>query len=197
MTRKGHLLDHLDVAPPVRKPTTTSPWAGYLRCDECGADAGKVCRDMDDLPALEVCDGRRLFLGDSVDMTRRPKSDATPSRRDAPPDTKPQAKSRRERGLIGEPRYAPCQHCGVSTRLWGRGCLTGRAWCSAAKCKAARNRACDARRRAIVMAPCRYCGAPRHHGRKDALYPSCGAVRCRSKAKAEREGRLTPSADTL
>ena len=32
----------------------------YLRCDECGVDAGKACREMDQSEALEVCDGRRL-----------------------------------------------------------------------------------------------------------------------------------------
>ena len=34
----------------------------YRRCDECGAPEGLVCRDMDDQPATEVCEGRRLAI---------------------------------------------------------------------------------------------------------------------------------------
>ena len=37
-----------------------SAWARFQRCDECGVDAGKACRNDDDVPMLKPCRVRLL-----------------------------------------------------------------------------------------------------------------------------------------
>jgi hypothetical protein len=37
-----------------------SAWTRFQRCDECGVDAGKACRDDDDVPMLKPCRVRLL-----------------------------------------------------------------------------------------------------------------------------------------
>jgi hypothetical protein len=130
MTRKGHKLDKIDEPPPIRKATTTNPWAGYLRCDECGADAGKVCRDMDDLPSIEVCEGRRLFLGDSADMTRRPKGDQVPQ---VPAPPKPPAPRK-------PPTYVACTNCHDPIKVTGIASKKDHLYCAKRECRRAYDR---------------------------------------------------------
>lgn len=164
-------------------------WTHYLHCAECGVDAGKACRDEDDREALVVCDGRRLHIGDSADRCR---ADRGRSRRDATPDTRPQAVSRRARGILGTPSTTPCVYCGTPARLWGAAHVTGRTWCSAAECQRDRSRERDAKsndRRRIREAatpkappktrPCVICGkAVSAHGVNAANEASCpGACR--------------------
>jgi hypothetical protein len=172
MTRKGHKLDKFDAPPPVRKPTSTSPWAGYLRCDECGVDAGRACRDMDDLPALEVCEGR-VLVGEERKRTVK---------RDGPSSSY-NARYKRKVGQVGEPTYAPCMNCGEQHMLFGRAVAVGHGWCQAPACRAAYKK--HARKLGRTTSACVGCGAP-------CRYKTCGAPGCRRKWKA-----LTPSTDTL
>jgi hypothetical protein len=37
-----------------------SAWTRFQHCDECGVDAGKACRDDDDVSMLKPCRGRLL-----------------------------------------------------------------------------------------------------------------------------------------
>ncbi len=200
MTRKGHRLDKFDAPPPVRKPTSTSPWAGYLRCDECGVDAGKACRDMDDLPALEVCEGRRLFLGDSVDMTRRPKAE------DAPPPAPPKVRRPPEPRKL--PTYVACAHCHDPIKVTGIAAKKEQLYCSKRECRRAYDRARQLTRIGpLVQHRCWWCGvhlSPVGRTRR-AKRPVCDQKECIREAArqsdAERRARkraaLTPSTDTL
>lgn len=160
----------------------------YLRCDECGVDAGKACRDDDDREALVVCDGRVLRVNDSADRCKT-------SRRDTI-DERPQAKSRRARGILGQPTMAPCEWCGTSTRLWGAAHATGKTWCAAPACQTHRKRAKWARERAAAKAkttptphrtrPCVICGKPvSAHGVNAANEAACPGA-CRRARKRQR-----------
>ena len=164
MTRKGHHLDKIDEPAPIRKAKDTNPWAGYLRCDECGADAGKVCRDMDDLPSIEVCDGRGF--------RRETKRRAV--KRDGP-STSYNARYKRKTGQVGEPTYAPCMHCGETHMLFGRAVAVGHGWCQKPACRAAYKS--HARKLGRTTSACVGCGAP-------CRYKTCGAPGCRRKLKA-------------
>lgn len=193
MTRKGHKLDKFDEPPTVRKPTSTSPWAGYLRCDECGVDAGKACRDMDDLPALEVCEGRRLFLGDSVDMTRRPKAEDAPRIYKTPEEKRAKAREYARQRRTRERKQAqtaPCACCGATVRITAKATYVDQVFCRAPDCRRAYSRAYEARRRRDrrqTKATCRYCGAERVRGRGDVAVPACASEECARKAKTERQ----------
>jgi hypothetical protein len=162
-------------------------WSNYARCDECGVDAGKACRDLDDREALEVCDGRRLVIDDSHARCRATRGQ---SRRDAPPDTSPQARRRRARGLLGAPEYSACQHCGATVRLWGHSVLTGRAWCGELVCQRARQRASQARREGRpverLTVPCCVCGDPVPQ-RAGAEQQTCPSSSCRAEARRRYE----------
>ena len=170
-------------------------------CDECGVDAGKACRDMDDREALEVCDGRRLVIRDSAARCKPGREG--PSRRDKPPRNDSQTRSRRARGVLQEPQYAPCQRCGVRTRLWGAAVETGRTWCSMPECRQARRSVKQARRAEAVkqaraalretLPPlaCWWCGVvlPANGRRLRPEYPCCGDLACRRAIKRERQIR--------
>lgn len=129
------------------------PWANYARCDECGVDAGKACRDEHDHEALVVCDGRRLVIDDSAARCRV-------TRRDAPPS--PLSRYRERRGITSPRQTVACQHCGEQCRTWGHSVATGIAWCSKGECQRARRRETDARKRERKRAPrereCVTCG---------------------------------------
>ena len=119
----------------------TTAWSNYARCDECGVDAGKACRDEHDHEALEVCDGRELVIDDKVSrLESRRETPRASTRRDRPPSTTADTLYRRRTGRSGEPQYAPCQHCGALTRLWGAAVETGHTWCSKPDCKHAHKR---------------------------------------------------------
>jgi hypothetical protein len=174
------------------------PWVSYAKCWECGAEASACCVGDDGKEALVVCDGRELVIDDSAARCRAPKG---PTRRDAPPDRRPQAESRRARGVLAEPTYAPCQSCGARTRLWGAAVETGRTWCRLAPCRKARRDARDARRVAAVQAlraeiraalpplVCWWCGVhletPGRRLRPE--YPCCGDPACRKAIKRDRQ----------
>lgn len=191
-------LDKALFEPTYRRIIERGPWASYARCDECGVDAGKACRDEHDHEALEVCDGRRLSIDDSA---ARCKPDAEPSRRDKPPRNDSQTRSRRARGLLQDPAYAPCQHCGAQTRLWGAAVETGHTWCRQAACRRARRDAREARRvaaaseqRAAFRATlpplaCWWCGVslPAPGRRLRPEYPCCGDRACRLAIKRDRQ----------
>lgn len=107
-------------------------WRRYLRCDECGAEARRCCRDDDDRPASAPCAGRQLRSATrpvtvTVDNVGRPR--------------------RRKRGVPAEPTYWPCQHCGQPARVIGAAWVCGEAWCLAPACRAARDERYRARRR--------------------------------------------------
>ena len=152
--------DKLDPPSTYQRIIERGPWASYARCDECGADAGRACRDMDDREALEVCDGRRLVIRDSASRTRG---------------------SVRER-QDDDDATVPCAHCGEPLpRLGGqsRWCLTRE--CQAAR--AARDRALYFRRRGaqpMVTEPgaCDHCGEPLPVPRQPSQR-ACGSV-CRN-----------------
>ena len=63
-------LDKMDPPSTYQRIIERGPWASYGRCDECGVDAGRACRDMNDREALEVCDERRLVINDSASRCR-------------------------------------------------------------------------------------------------------------------------------
>ncbi len=92
-------------------------------CPECGVDAGLVCRNMDQTPAVETCEGRPLL----------------PLKR--PPRTVNHgvAKSARQalRHCKGEqlPSYAPCTYCGVECKLLGSAVTVGKTTCRSDVCK--------------------------------------------------------------
>ena len=172
------------------------PWASYERCRECGVDAGRACRDMDDREALEVCDGRRLVINDSASRCRVTQSEWV-SRRDRPPDSSKRAKAKQAAGKIGEPVYAPCECCGVSVRLWGQALTSGRTWCAAPVCRRHKAGVYRAQRREQRTQPrptrsCYWCHAVLPAvGRSKAAYPCCGDLICRSRAKyAARKAAL-------
>jgi len=193
MTRKGHHLDLLENPKPIRKAATTSPWAGYLRCDECGVDAGKACRDMDDLPALEVCEGRRLFLGDSVDMTRRPKTEDAPRVFKTPEEKRAKAREYAKQRRFRERKQAktaPCACCGATVRITAKATYVEQVYCRATECRKAYRRAYEARRhrtRAKPKAPCCYCGAERMRGPSSLPFPACADAACKRRAKADNQ----------
>ena len=123
-------------------------------CPECGVDAGKVCRNLDETEAVETCDGRPLLpLHDSVERTKAPRA----------PGTSPRTKARR-RHSEGVPVMVACEHCASPVRLWGQGLVVGRAWCSTTECQLARRRRTDARMRENAPPPprpaCEMCGQP-------------------------------------
>ena len=173
MTRPGHRLDFFDRHAPVRKPTTTNPWSGYLDCEECGAPAGTTCMGLDDKPAVEVCDGRMMSgaLDDSKPVRRgRPTVARTPT--GPAVGTSERALQRRKAGTTEPPAKVPCSNCGEMIRKWGNG---GRRWCHARECR-------QAKRRASASPPARYdrsceiCGASFVAATNDRKY--CGAA-CR------------------
>lgn len=194
-------------------------WTHYLRCDECGVDAGRACRDEHDREALEVCDGRVLRVGDSADRLkkdRRRERASRPSRRDKPPDARPQARSRRARGILAAPKTAPCVYCGTTTRLWGAAVAAGRTRCGEPACQADRRRTRWAAERAsrrererasrppTRTRPCVICGdpVPGHgvHANREAACPgACRAERWRrqyaSRLEAERRRREAAPAE--
>lgn len=145
--------------------------ANYKKCWDCGAEAGIDCIGEDGKPALEVCDGRRLHVGDFADrleLVRREKRLGQHSRRDAPPDPRPQA--------LDDPLFAACQHCRTPVRLWGAAVTTGRTWCSAVECR----RAYDRQRPRVRKKPrkCRVCKAavPGEHPRGPVTCEGCRPV---------------------
>lgn len=184
MTRKGHHLDKIDEPAPIRKATTTNPWASYARCDECGVDAGKACRDMDDCEALEVCDGRRLSIDDRVSRLEASRKEARSStRRDAPPS--PLSRYRERRGITSPRQLVACQHCGEKCRTWGHSVATGIAWCSKSECQRARRRETDARKRERKRAnPERECATCGRVFRWRANHQRFCASRCRDAHRA-------------
>lgn len=186
-----------DKQPEIRRVIERGPWSHYARCDECGVDAGLACRDEHDREALEVCDDRELVIDDHIARCKAPKG---PTRRDAPPDRRPQAVSRRARGVLSAPQYAPCQCCGVRTRLWGAAVETGRSWCSAPECRRAKARARTERRLAAAreairreraaLPPlvCWWCGTSLEvTGRPQRPdYPCCGVRECVTEINKDR-----------
>jgi hypothetical protein len=146
----------------------TNPFTGWLRCDECGAEADAPC--MDKL-AIEVCDGRGF--------RRETKRRAV--KRDGP-STSYNARYKRKTGQVGEPTYAPCMNCGETHMLFGRAISLGHGWCQKPACRAAYKR--HARKLGRTTSACVGCGAP-------CRYKTCGEPECRRKWKA-----LTPSTDT-
>lgn len=188
--------DKLDPPSTYQRIIERGPWASYARCDECGVDAGRACRDMHDHEALEVCDDRKLEINDSAARCRvRLVDDERPekSRRDRPPATDKKTKRRQAQGKTGLPVYVPCQHCGEPTRLWGAGTVSGRTWCAATPCRQAKGRDYRAqiktRRQAQVEAetvPCHWCGTTLlRAGRDHAARPCCGDLICQSRIKYE------------
>lgn len=145
-TKKGARLNGL-LTDDVRGPYVVegSPWRQYLRCDECGADAGLCCRDMDDAPAVEVCGSRRL--GVVHVESRRVRSDPSSVGHTHSVEKK------RKHGIIGQPIIVPCRYCGTSIRLWGASIRIGHGWCSAPECQADRKR-----EKALRSSRCRACG---------------------------------------
>lgn len=157
----------------------------YLRCDECGVDAGRACRDDDDALAIEVCDGRVL----RVPGTYRPQSlrgEASPGYR-VPRPKKPTT-------LV----LVPCRCCGLLTPPWG-GVDRGRTWCLAPLCRADRvevKRLADNERRRTPRLPdtaCFWCHAVlSHEGRSPRVEnpccdrPDCVRARKRIYAAAKR-----------
>lgn len=177
-------------------------WRHYLRCDECGVDAGKACRDDNDREALEVCDGRVLKVPGDV----RPQSQRNvPSRRDAVvPDAV--RKSRGHRSHVVAPTMVPCDYCGTPTRLWGAAHIAGKTWCAAPACQTVKKRAKWARERAsakeranVVVRPaktrpCVICSAPvSAHGvgtSSEAACPgACREARWRQRLDTENGRR--------
>jgi hypothetical protein len=148
---------------------------------------------MDDLPALEVCEGRRLFLGDSVDMTRRPKGEDAPRAYKTPEEKREKAreyaKQRRTRERK-QAKTAPCACCGAVVRITAKATYVDQVFCRAPDCRRAYSRAYEARRRRDrrqTKATCRYCGAERVRGRGDVAVPACASEECARKAKTERQ----------
>jgi len=173
MTRPGHRLDLFDRHAPIRKPATTNPWAGYLRCDECGAEPDAVCRDLDDRPAVEVCDGRRMV--DDFDENapnrrqhRRPTVACTPT--GPAVGTSERALQRRRNGTTEAPVMVPCVECGTPVRKWGHGARR----CTAPECHRAKRRA-----EKYVDKVCACCGKVWRTTYKAARY--CSVV-CRRDA---------------
>lgn len=163
MTTKGHQWDKVLTEPTYKRIIERGPWASYARCDECGVDAGKACRDEHDRVATEVCDGRK----------------ARPSR------------SRLERGLLVDPVYVPCQHCGVPTRLWGYAFDSGRTWCHADECRRHKYKTHHrerAARSAAITVPCSVCGValPQRGRGVAAKDPCCGSDECVRAIKTRR-----------
>lgn len=183
MTSKGHRLDKFAHTPALKRIIERGPWASYARCDECGVDAGLACRDEHDREALEVCDGRRLAIDDSVERKT--------SRRDEV-SMKPHVTYQRRRGAVSEPEWAPCRHCGQQARLWGRGVATGNAWCGTRVCQAARMRAKQRNRpRADPVRACQTCGKD---FRWRANHQRFCSERCRIAHRAPAEPSTRPDA---
>jgi hypothetical protein len=152
-------------------------------CPECGVDAGLVCRDDNDRPAVEPCDGRPLLpLHAVVERTKAPRA----------PGTSERTKARR-RHSEGVPVMVACEHCTAPVRLWGQGLVTGRGYCPTEVCQRARRRQADARvraaRRRASQPPCERCGAP-STGYMTARY--CGPT-CRAAAAREAVQTSTPA----
>lgn len=191
-------LDKALAEPTYQRIIERGPWANYAKCWECGAEAGNCCVGDDGKEALEVCDGRVLVIDDSAARCR---PDAPPSRRDRPPRDDSQTRSRRARGILQEPQYAPCQSCGARTRLWGAAVETGHTWCRLAACRKARRDEREARRvearralRAQVRAAlpplaCWWCGAHLEStGRRlRPEHPCCGDHACQLAIKRDRQ----------
>jgi hypothetical protein len=185
--------DKLDPPSTYQRIIERGPWASYARCEECGVDAGRACRDMNDREALEVCDERRLVINDSAARCRvRNVDDEKPekSRRDKPPASDKRTKKRREEGKAGQPVYVACHHCGEPTRLWGQGLISGRTWCAATECRRHKGRVYRAERKGQKQqpqtVPCHWCGtALPVTGRHGAARPCCGDVACSSAIKYE------------
>ena len=164
----------------------------YLRCDECGVDPGKACRDDDDREALEVCDGRRLdvpkgpLIQSHRGLGRTPERMAELASRRATIDQRPQAVSRRARGILATPVMVPCICCGTQTRLWGAAVAAGRTWCSAPECQRHKGRERNARGNAGRPVPptppplaCHWCSSPvPRAGRDPTERACCGATAC-------------------
>jgi hypothetical protein len=196
MTSKNGLLNKSFLEEPIQRIIERGPWANYARCDECGVDAGKACRDDDDCVALEVCDGRRLVVVDAYAKCKTLKPGAQTQRDHV---------STRDRGST--PVYVPCEHCGASVRLWGQGIVVGRGWCSAEACYKARKaeagrksqalrRARDRdRRRAAELVSgikatavhCWWCQAALDFFPRDTARPCCREVDCRRARARERQ----------
>jgi hypothetical protein len=104
-------MDKLDPPTTYQRIIERGPWASYARCDECGVDAGKACRDDNDCVALEVCDGRRLAINDSAARTRAP--------------------------LKYDTDVVSCVHCHRVVDRSSRP-LSRRAWCNDPDCQAAK-----------------------------------------------------------
>jgi len=187
-------LDKALAEPTYKRIIERGPWAHYAKCWECGAEAGNCCVGDDGKEALDVCDGRVLVIDDSASRCRVGKHERE-TRRDRPPRNDSQTRSRRARGVLQEPQYAPCQRCGARTRLWGAAVETGHTWCRQAACRKARRDAREARRvearrqaRAALLPAvrCHWCGVVlepigRRRGR-----PCCGAVVCRRGIEREK-----------
>ena len=176
-------------------------WTHYLRCDECGVDPGKACRDDNDREALEVCDGRRLSVGDSADRLqedRRREREARPVRRAKPPPPPT------HRAHAPAPT-GPCRYCGTPTRLRGAAVRAGRSWCQADACQTDRRRQRTVESntdraprkpssRPHKVRPCVICGADvSAHGvavQQTAACPgACRAERWRRQLDAKNERR--------
>jgi hypothetical protein len=154
-------------------------------CPECGVDAGLVCRDDNDRPAVEPCDGRPLLpLHDSAARTKAPRAVGT----------SPRTRARR-RHSEGVPVMVACEHCASPVRLWGMGFVSGVAWCSAPACRAAR-KSMQAKARwqrdlenrpEVPPVACFWCHAhiPGGGMRAKAARPICDAPECRKARKRE------------
>ena len=157
-------------------------------CPECGVDARAECRNPDDRPATEPCDGRPLLpLHDSVGRTKVGKN----------PHGVAKSRRQKQRHAHGAqlPQHAPCTYCGVRCKLLGGAVTVGHTVCrdpdcrrryESAKSKARR----DAKRaaRPPVEVPCLRCGVLFTSGTRMQTY--CG-VTCREAMKKRRQ-RFTP-----
>jgi len=185
--------DKLDPPSTYQRIIERGPWASYARCDECGVDAGKACRDMDDCEALEVCDGRRLSIDDSAARCRVAKHE-TETQRDKPqptppaePEPKPEPKG---------PPMGSCACCGVPVRLPYRGCIY--VSCKRPECatvvKRMRWQRDHSRYRNQDPVPCWWCGVMLPaHGRRGDKKACCGDLICR-RATAREHRRKAKSA---
>lgn len=182
------LTGYGDRQPKIARIIERGPWTHYAKCWECGAEASHCCVGDDGKEALEVCDDRELVIDDSHARCRPEKGQ---TRRDAPPDRRPQAVSRRARGVLEDPQYAPCQCCGARTRLWGRAVAEGRTWCGAATCLRHRSRMRSEARRAAAGVPpsvptvCHWCGVDVGSRRQTTRWPCCGDRSCKRAAARE------------
>jgi len=193
MTTPKGLLSKSFIEEPVARIIERGPWANYARCNECGVDAGKACRDEDDKEALEVCDGRRLVVVDAYQKCKAYK----------PGREKTQRHNVAKRKGASPPIYVPCEHCGQSVRLWGQGIVQGKGWCSTMACYRARKSAqskvqykkkAELKTAEIVahlkdVAPtCNWCGAMISWRRTSPLH-CCTDVACRRFRSREMQRR--------